>query len=214
MTLLSWLRPQKIKASKREIILQILLVFIVPVLLLQVGVIPISWRIPALVVAVSIFFFILVRERWTLKMMHIETKNLRKFAWPYIIFTIVSVIAISFFGEQIGHEEFSHWWTNKHFIYLFLVVSIFQEVAYRGYLIPALKKLLGVPFLIILVNALIFAYMHSIFGNLQINLTVAFIGGLGFAIMYLKYPNLILITLSHAVLNFAVVLYGFFTILK
>jgi len=203
---------RKIKTSKQEILLQILFVFILPVLLLQTGLIPISARIWVLVITVSLFIILLLKEKWTLDMLHIEKYNFKKFVFPYALFTIISVIVISFFSEKIGREEFAHWWLNSHFIYLFFVVSIFQEVAYRGYLIPALRKIIASPVLIIIINALIFAYMHSIFGNYQLNLLLAFVGGLGFAAMYIKYPNLLLITLSHAVLNFSVVLYGFFII--
>jgi|GEM_PF-374065 len=211
---LKFWKKNKIKTSKLEIILQIFFVFIVPVLLFQVGVIPVSLRLWVLVIIVSLFLFILAKEKWTLAIMHLETDTIKKFVWPYVIFTIIGVIIVSFFGEKIGREELAIWWRNSHFIYLFFIVSVFQEVAYRGYLIPALQKIFNSPILVIFLNALIFTYMHSIFGNLQISLFLAFIGGLGFAIMYIKYPNLILITLSHAALNFTAVLYGFFLISK
>ena len=196
--------------SKKEIFIQIVLVFILPVLLLQSGLIPFAARIWVLGLTVTLFIFILRRERWTLKSFHAERCDLKKFIIPYTIFTVVGVVIINILGESIGREEINRWWSNSHFIYLFLVVSIFQEVAYRGYLIPALKKITSSPVLVVLVNAILFTYMHSIFANPQINLPLAFVGGLGFAIMYLKYPNLLLIIISHSVLNFFAVLFGFF----
>lgn len=145
-------------------------------------------------------------------MLHIERKHFKKFLVPYILFTIVGVIVISAFGEKTGHEEMSQWWLNDHLLYLFLIVSAFQEIAYRGYLIPALQKIVKSPALVLFFNALIFTYMHAIFPNPQINLPLAFVGGLGFAAIYMRYPNLFLIILSHAVLNFCAILFGFFTI--
>lgn len=204
---------EKIKAGKKEVLLQILLVFVLPILLLQTGIIPIRFRIWVLVVTVSILVIFLLKEKWTLEMLHIEKHNLKNFFIPYILFTVASVFIVIFFSERMGREEFSLWWSKRHFIYLFFVVSVFQEIAYRGYLIPALRKIFASPFLIIIIiNALIFTYMHSIYGNYQLNLLLAFIGGLGFAAMYIKYPNLVLVTLSHSVLNFSTVLYGFFIV--
>ena len=55
-------------------------------------------------------------------------------------------------------------------------------------------------------------FLHSIFPNPTIGLPIAFIGGLGFALMYMKYPSLLLIIISHSIINFFVVLYGFFVI--
>jgi membrane protease YdiL (CAAX protease family) len=55
-------------------------------------------------------------------------------------------------------------------------------------------------------------FLHVIFPNPMIGLPIAFIGGIGFAVMYLRYPSLPLIILSHALINFFVVLYGFFVV--
>jgi membrane protease YdiL (CAAX protease family) len=203
---------RKIHASKGELLIQIFFVFIVPVLLLERNIIPINTRIPILIGMVTLFVLFLVYEKWTLAMLHLERKNLKKYMLPYLLFTIVGVIVISTFGEQTGHEEMAKWWLNNHLLYLFLIVSAFQEIAYRGYLIPALQKIVGSPVLVLFFNALIFTYMHAIFPNPQINLPLAFVGGLGFAAIYMKYPNLFLIILSHSVLNFCAILFGFFTI--
>jgi membrane protease YdiL (CAAX protease family) len=203
---------EKIRTAKKEIWFQIVAVFILPVLLLQTGIIPLNARVAVLVITVSAFVILLLKQKWTLKTLHIETHNLKKFILPYALFTAAGILLIAFAGEKIGQEEFVRWWTNKHFIYLFLIVSIFQEVAYRGYLIPALQKAVASPALVIFLNTLLFTYMHSIFPNPEVNLLLAAIGGLGFAVMYVRYPNLILITASHAILNFCAVYYGFFTI--
>ena len=203
---------QKIRTSRKEIFLQIFFVFIFPVVLLQTGILPISYRVFVLIIVVSLFLFLLLKEEWTFEMLHIEVRNLKKYFFPYLVFTVAAVIIINTFGEKIGREELALWWSNKHFLYLFLVVSIFQEVAYRGYLIPALRKLTNNTFLIVIINAILFAYMHAMFTHPLVNLPLAFVGGLAFAAMYIKYPNLLLIIASHAALNFSAVLLGFFTI--
>ncbi|MCX6755520.1 MAG: lysostaphin resistance A-like protein [Candidatus Nomurabacteria bacterium] len=203
---------ENIKTSKRELIAQIFIVFILPVLFIDIGIISLNQRIYILVILVSLLFIVLIAEKWTFIMLGISNYRIKKFIIPYTIFTLATVVFISFFGEKIGNEEVANWWRHSHFLYGFFIVSLFQEVGYRGYLIPALGKLISKPWIVVIVNALIFMFLHSIFPNPLIGLPLAFVGGLGFAIMYMRYPSLPLIIISHSIINFAVVLYGFFVI--
>ena len=203
----------RIETSRIEIFIQILLVFILPVALIYAKIIPITDRVLVLIGMVTIFTGILVYEKWTPSMFFLHRKNMRQYFLPYLAFTVIMMLLLIGFGEYIiKNEEIKRWWTHSHFLYLFFVVSFFQEVAYRGYLIPALGKLSRNVPMIVLTNTLIFVFLHTIFPNPMVGLPVAFVGGIGFAVMYLRYPSLPLIILSHAALNFCAVLYGFFII--
>lgn len=201
-----------IRTSKKEITLQIFIVFILPILLIDYGVISIKYRSFMLVVLVSILVAIVIKEKWTVSMLGFNIHRVKKYILPYTLFTALAVFLITTFGEQIGREEVAKWWDYNHFIYGFFLVSAFQEIAYRGYLIPALGKLIHKPLVVLLANAVLFTFLHSIFPNPILGLPLAFLGGIGFAYMYMKYPSLILIILSHSVINFFVVLYGFFVV--
>lgn len=201
-----------IKTGIPELCAQIVFVFILPIILIHTGVIPTSYRVLTLVVLVSVLFILLIKEQWTFKMLGVKKELHWKEVLAYTLFTLGGVLVISQLGEQIGREELADWWKHPHFLYLFFVVSLFQEMAYRGYLMPALGKITSSPIQIILTNAALFTFLHSIFPNYLINLPLAFIGGVGFALIYRRYPNLLLIVLCHAVLNFCAVLYGFFII--
>lgn len=201
-----------IRTSKNELFVQILFVFILPIFLINFGFISFEYRIPLLIILVTALLSIILIEKWGPKMLGFTKINFRKYILPYALFTIVGVWALTSLGEVVGNTGLSMWWNYNHFLYLFVLVSIFQEIAYRGYLIPALGKLTNEPLYMILVNATIFTLLHTIFPNVYINLPVAFIGGIGFALMYMRFPNLILIIISHSILNFFAVLYGFFVI--
>ncbi|MEI8130545.1 MAG: type II CAAX endopeptidase family protein [bacterium] len=204
---------RRIETSRIEIFIQIVLVFIIPVALIYAKIIPITDRVFVLVGMVTLFTGILVYEKWTPSMFFLERSTLKKYFLPYLAFTIIMMLLLIGFGEYIiKNEEIKRWWTHSHFLYLFFVVSFFQEVAYRGYLIPALGKLSRNVPMIVITNTLIFVFLHTIFPNPMVGLPVAFVGGIGFAVMYLRYPSLPLIILSHAALNFCAVLYGFFII--
>ncbi len=203
---------ENIKTKTWEIYLQIFTVFVIPIILINTGIIPIQYRVWTMGILVAILLSILIKEKWTWHMLGLKNKTLKKYLLPYIIFTGIGVIFIIVFGEKTGQEEIARWWTYHHFIYGFFLVSLLQEVAYRGYLIPALGKITNKPLTIVMVNTLLFTFLHTIFPNPMLGLPLAFVGGVGFSLMYLRFPNLPLIVLSHAVLNFVIVLYGFFVI--
>lgn len=145
-------------------------------------------------------------------MLGLTTHRIKQYIIPYALFTLIAITLITLFGEKMGQEGLARWWTYNHFLYGFFIVSLFQEIGYRAYLIPALGKLVSKPIYIILINALLFTFLHILFPNPLIGLPLAFIGGIGFALMYMKYPSLLLIIISHSTINFFVVLYGFFVI--
>jgi membrane protease YdiL (CAAX protease family) len=203
---------EKIRTSKKEIYAQIFIVFILPILLIQMHVIEIQERIWVLGILISILVIILIREKWTWTMLGATTYRIKKYALPYALFTLSTILLCYAFSERIGHEELTGWWKHGHFIYGFFIVSFFQEVGYRGYLIPALGKIIRKPLFMLLANAFIFMFLHIIFPHPAVGLPLAFIGGIGFAAMYMKYPSLPLIIVSHALINFFVVLYGFFVV--
>lgn len=202
-----------IRTSTHELFLQIVLVFILPIILLYAGVIPVEKRIIVLGIMVGALVLVLFLEQWNLKMLGIRRDTIKDYLVPYIVFTFAMVLLITLFGENITKkEELAQWWNHNHFLYRFLIVSGLQEIAYRGYLMPALGKITQKPVLLILSNAIIFTFLHILFPNPLVGLPVAFIGGVGFAIMYYRYPNLPLIIISHSIINFCIILYGFFVI--
>lgn len=202
----------RIRTGTRELSAHILLVFIIPIVLLNTGYIPIQYRVILLVVLVSTLFILLIKEKWTFVMLGFQKNTSRPEILAYIFFTLAGILIISQLGEKIGREEIAQWWHYPHFLYMFFVVSVFQEIAYRGYLMPALGKIFTAPDRIVLTNALLFTFLHTIFPPYIINLPLAFIGGIGFGLLYMKYPNLWLMIISHAILNFVAVLFGFFMI--
>lgn len=202
-----------IQTGKRELVVQIALVFVLPILLINAGLIPVDKRVVVLGVVVGLLVVVLLLEKWNLTMLGVRTDTMKKYFAPYAVFTFVMVVLITSFGEDITKtEELAQWWNYNHFLYRFFIVSALQEVAYRGYLMPSLGSLIKKPALLIIANALLFTFLHSIFPKPLIGLPIAFIGGIGFALMYYRYPNLPLIILSHSIINFYIVLYGFFII--
>jgi len=200
------------KPSKRLILTQIFLIFILPVFVLYFNILSHDWRIVLLAVSALFIYGIIHHEHWTHEDMGVRHDNFKK-AFPfYFYFTILGIGALFLLEHKVSMPDIdTKIFFVKTFIF-FLPISFFQEFAFRSFLIPRLKEIFQSNYTIVFVNALLFTMIHIIYPNLGIGLPLAFVSGVFFSLLYLKYPNLLLISLSHAALNVTAVLLGFFHI--
>lgn len=190
---------------------QIIAIFVLPVMLIQLNIIPVKQRFWVLLGASLLLLGIIVNEQWSLQKLGITLNNFDHSLYPYLILTLLGGIGILIFANIFKRQHVNKWWTERHFLYAFIPISILQEFAYRGFLMPKLEEMFSSLILVLLINTILFTYLHVVFPNKKINLPLIFCGGLGFSTVYYFYPNLILVSLSHMILNFLAVLYGFFS---
>jgi membrane protease YdiL (CAAX protease family) len=192
------------------ITLQIAFVFVIPIALIYFGILPFEHRI-VIIGTYSIFAVLLVVfQHWSPKSLGIRTDNFEKVLVPYIIFTAVSVSILVGTAYFLNKRPVHAWYTHTHLLFLFLPSSITQEFLYRGFLMRELSKLKLSIFFVIAVNTILFTLLHVIYDQKAIILPLVFASGIGFAWMYHKYPNLIAVSASHAILNLTAVVYTFF----
>lgn len=203
---------EKGETNKGLVLGQIFVIFILPIVVLYFNLINKEWRVLVLLVACTLIYGIITKEGWQPKDWGLRFDTLRHTLIPYLAFTLVSVTFVIWFASKLDMRIETYWWLDRHFWFIFLLVSVLQEFAYRGFLIPLLQKIISDRLGIVFINALLFTLLHVIYPVPSVMLPLAFIGGLGFAMMYTKYPNIIWLSLSHAVINFVAVLYGFFVI--
>ncbi len=195
---------------EREIVwLQILYLYLIPILLLYYRVISSNFRILMLLLVTILIYGITRYEKWNNQDFGIQ-KDWKKYFWQYLIFTIVGVIFLFVIEEFEVGKPFLNWWKNAKFLLLFIPLSVIQELLFRGILMNMFRRVFTSPIFIIVLNACIFALMHVIYLNSAFVIPVTFIAGIGFAWMYYKYENLILISISHTILNFVAMIFGFF----
>jgi len=199
------------KKEKELVWVQILYLYIIPVLLLYFDIIPDNFRVIMLLVIVLLLFGIIRHAHWTYEDMGIR-RDFMKDIIPYSIFTVGSVLFVLWLARVVPHEPYVEWWESARFLLLFVPISVLQEILFRGILMNFLGRAFSSPMFIICLNAGVFAFMHVIYLNSMFVLPFTFIAGLGFAWMYYRYKNLILISVSHTVLNFIAVALGFFVI--
>jgi len=190
---------------------QILYLFIIPTLLLYFKIIPREFRL-LLLFSVSLFLYGIVRHsKWTWSNLGVSKKFMKDIV-PYTVFTLAGVGFLFWLSAIVPHSPFPNWWKNLKFLIFFIPVSIFQELAFRGILMRMLRQVFTNPAFIIIMNATIFSLIHIIYINATFVLPLTFIAGIGFAWIYYKYPNLILISISHTALNFVGMVLGFFIV--
>lgn len=198
--------------SKRLMWVQIFLIFVIPVYLLYYEVVASNWRLFFLCLSALLIYGIVRHEKWSYRDLGLRSDNLIKSIIPYSIFTALSLIILFTIAYifDIKYEKTTEI-IIKHLI-LFLPISFFQEFAFRSFLIPRLEMLLNKKYQIIFVNTVLFTLIHLIYPDLAIMIPVSFIGGIAFAWIYMKYPNILLISIAHGIINLTAVLLGFFVL--
>jgi len=200
------------KFREREIVgVQIFYLYVVPIALLYFRIIPGEFRILMLLTVSLVLLGIVRHSHWTFADIGIS-KDFMKDIVPYLIFTVSGLAFTIWISSVVLHDPLLGWWENIRFLLLFIPISILQEIIFRGILMNMLRRAFENPFTIIVLNASVFTLIHIIYLNSIFVLPFTFIAGIGFAWMYWKYPNLILISFSHTVLNFTAMILGFFIV--
>lgn len=198
-----------ITKEKELVWVQILYLFVIPTLLLYFKIIPGDLRIVMLFGIAVLMFGIIKHNHWTLRDLGIH-KNFNKDFIPYFLFTIAGIGFLFWLSAIVSHSPFLNWWKSAKFLLLFIPISVVQEIVFRGVLMKLLRHAFSNPVFIIGLNAAVFTLIHVIYVNATFVLPMTFIAGIGFAWMYYRYPNLILISISHTILNFFGMVLGFF----
>lgn len=198
--------------KERELVwLQILYLFIVPVLLLYFKVLPGNFRFVMLFGVALLLYGIIKHAKWSYSDLGIK-RDFMKDIIPYFLFTIAGVFFLIWLAQIVPHKPFLDWWENAKFLILFIPISILQEIIFRGLLMNMLLRAFRSPMFVIVLNACVFSLMHVIYLDSTFVLPMTFIAGIGFAWMYYKYQNLQLISVSHTILNFTAMILGFFVL--
>ncbi len=187
-----------------------------PVLILVIGVIPKEFRFHVLGVTMALVLFATYqrfrKNMWHLKDFGLRIDNIKESFSVYVVCTTIGVSLIIFLAEKLQIQPRS-WELVEVFelALLSIVVSVLQELLYRGYLIKLAEEIWASKWWIGITNVIFFTFLHAFYPNLAVILPVTFLGGILFFLIYTKYPNMILVSLMHIMLNFTALQLGFFT---
>ncbi|MCX6755993.1 MAG: type II CAAX endopeptidase family protein [Candidatus Nomurabacteria bacterium] len=197
--------------EKEIVLVQIFYLFLLPIFLLYFHIIPGSYRFIILASVALMLMGIIHKSQWTLSDIGFK-KDWKSDLKVYFLFTVGGLFFLYWLASIVPHSPFLDWDDNKKFLILFAPISILQEVIFRGILIKMLLKAFNRIEIVILINAVVFTLMHVIYLNAIFVLPLTFIAGVAFAWMYIYKPNIVLISISHTILNFVAMILGFFII--
>jgi len=190
--------------------IQIIVLFLLPSIALYLRLMPRKSEDFVLVGMWVVIAGVTAFEKWKPSKLGLRLDNINETILPYLIFTLVGIVITVLVAKALDMHPPRSWKLVLPITLLPIPVAFFQEFIFRGFLMPKLFLVFSSPFVVIMVNALIFALAHIFWKKREVILPLTFLAGIGFATMYYFYPNLIVISASHAVLNFIAVLYGFF----
>lgn len=196
--------------KKKEVktVFQIGTFFVLPVLLIIFGIIPVQYRFFVLLAITILVIAVIIIEKWTLKKLGIRLDNIKKGVSWYLALTVFATVAIVVLARLFNHNT-QNIFDNIYFQYGFIILSFLQEFLFRSFLVPKLEVLMASPILIIISNGLLFGFIHIIFPNPLSLFLLSSLLGVGFAVVYFYRPNLILATIAHSIINFVAVFYCF-----
>ena len=193
--------------------LEIVYIFVVPVALIYIGIIPYSWRLLVLLGFSLLIMSIIRYQHWNKVQLGLSKLFRPRAIVAYGLFTFVGVLSIIYYAKRFGFDpiDITDWQKSWQLFLFFIPLSVLQEVAYRGFLAQRLREIsTNIPHRLLL-NALLFTLLHIIYPYAVLTLPIAFVGGFIFAWIYERYPDLILICITHSILNFTAVMFGLFS---
>ena len=191
--------------------IEIALIFVLPIILWASGIVPTKYKAWVLVaLGLLVGFFVWVQD-WSWVQLGVRLDNLSQSVIPFALLTVVSVLFLFAYGKLHRRRFIPAWVDHQQVLFWVTLGSILQEIIYRGYLMPKLEQITSFVLLIITANTILFLLPHLIYPELKPNMLLIFISGIMFATIYYYYPNLILISAMHMILNFVATSFGFFT---
>ena len=140
-----------------------------------------------------------------LKNLGFRTDNLKESLVPYVLLTLALLVGLVVFLKFGGHALSGEWRRlyghGLQALVLVTALATIQEVFFRGYLVPVLKRRFASFFAVVVLDAFFFSAMHAVFATASVLVPEAFLAGLFFAGVYYYYPNVYLASAVHTFLN-------------
>ena len=197
--------------KKIYVIIEVLLIFFLPVLVYRLGWLPIGTRLYALEIFAATVVVLTITYHIKLQAIGFRLDTFLpaiKLLLPGTL-TMMAVLFLFYKFNLISDYFINDWWKNSFFIYYFFIGAPSQEFGYRGYLLHRLQSITSRRWALIILNAVLFAWLHILFQDPYV-LIGTFIFGLYLTWVYLKQPNIYASSIAHGLVGATGIILGFF----
>ncbi len=184
---------------KTELLFETLLLYIALPLLIITGLLPKIAVMPLLWFAMIYALLILRKDHAAPLMWHIDRDVLRSVLVRFAVLgTLLALAVWAVFPERLFTFPKMHpaLWLVIMLLYP-LFSALAQEILFRAFFTYRFEKQLRDRRILILLNALLFAFVHTVFGN-PIAVVLSFLGGTLFMGTYLRSRSVAMSTIEHA----------------
>jgi len=186
--------------NRRVLLGEFLLIYITPPLLIASGLFPKEAIMPLLWV-ISLYAYLLLRSsKIRVLAIDFDRDALYGVLKRYLAVTVAICVFLLYFRPELflALPRSRPWFWLGVMLFYPVFSALLQEILFRSFYFYRYEKLLkGRPLLLVTLNALLFAYVHIVFGN-WIAVVFTFFGGLLFAHTYLKSRSLLLTAIEHS----------------
>lgn len=181
------------------LILETTLLYFVPPLLVATGLLPKIAIMPLLWIVFLYSIIVLHRSGADVLRFHIDREMLRFILSRFLVLgTLMTAFVVLFCPHLLFSmpKEQPGFWLMILLLYP-LLSALVQEIVFRAFFAYRFERIIKGHFLFLLSNGILFAYIHSVFGNV-IAVVFSFIGALLFMSTYLKTRSVAMTTIEHA----------------
>lgn len=192
------------------VVLELFVLIVLPVSLIRLGVLHPKFRVQSIFLVFAVCALLFTLRDTDLTTIGFTEENFTSALEFYGLAALVGVGFVALLARVYKRRFEPDWYKDFHKIVFFVPLSFVQQFIFQGFVLHELLPVFH-PFAAVVTTAVLFGYMHTIYPNPLRNMVITTIAGIGFSSLYLYMPNLVAISLCHAVLNFAVINFGFFT---
>ncbi|WP_017651549.1 CPBP family intramembrane glutamic endopeptidase [Fortiea contorta] len=201
------MKNKLISKEQQKVILIVGLAYILPILVIYLGLVPFSWRFGILILAAIVILAIARFYRFSALELGLTKQNLANSLKAIALPSLASALLMFIYHMTQGSRIDNSAYTWSFYLFFVSVSSPLQEFLYRGFLFGIFERAKLAIWLQILFSTILYSFVHLIYRDVP-TLLSTFIFGLFWGYHYAKYRNLYSIIISHSVLGAIAILLG------
>lgn len=118
----------------------------------------------------------------------------------YLAVTVIFITGLYFYRNFIVLPP---WLAESDPILVLIIHALVQEIIFRSYLLQKIRLVIPNEFLVAIFCGILFSFFHIVMIEPFVVMVLTFFAGTIWSYIFLKFPNIYLVTMSHFLVNFS-----------